>query len=88
MVRNELNFLDDGDVVYKLVGPILVKQEHEDAKMNVDKRVEFIAKEMYILVLIDSQKMDKSLKDNESSLESKRKKVINCLKILGPKYTK
>jgi prefoldin beta subunit len=46
MVRNELNFLDDGDVVYKLVGPILVKQEHEDARMNVDKRVEFIGKEM------------------------------------------
>jgi prefoldin beta subunit len=46
MVRNELNFLEEGDVIYKLVGPILVKQQHDEAKMNVDKRVEFIGKEM------------------------------------------
>jgi prefoldin beta subunit len=51
MVRSELNFLTEGDVIYKLVGPILVKQEHEEAKMNVDKRVEFIGKEMYILLI-------------------------------------
>jgi prefoldin beta subunit len=46
MVRNELNFMEEGDVIYKLVGPILVKQQHEEAKMNVDKRVEFIGNEM------------------------------------------
>jgi prefoldin beta subunit len=46
MVRNEMNFLEGDDIVYKLVGPILVKQTHDDARMNVEKRVDFIGKEM------------------------------------------
>ncbi len=46
MVKNEMNFLEDTDVVYKLTGPVLVKTDHEEAKMNVDKRLEFINKEM------------------------------------------
>jgi prefoldin beta subunit len=46
MVKNEMNFLDDSDVVYKLIGPILVKQEIDEAKMTVEKRLEFITKEM------------------------------------------
>lgn len=46
MVKNELNFIEEGDVIYKLVGPILVKQEHEEAKHDVNMRIEFISKEM------------------------------------------
>ncbi len=46
MVKNELNFLEEGDIVYKLVGPILVKQEFEEAKQDVNLRIEFISKEM------------------------------------------
>jgi prefoldin beta subunit len=46
MVRNELNFIEDSDIVYKLIGPILVKQEHSESIMTVDKRIEFIKKEM------------------------------------------
>lgn len=48
MVRAEFNFIENDDGVFKLIGPVLVKQEHDDAKMNVDKRLEFINKEMYI----------------------------------------
>jgi prefoldin beta subunit len=46
MVKNELIFLEEGDIVYKLVGPILVKQDHEDAKDDVNRRIDFISKEM------------------------------------------
>ncbi len=46
MVKNELIFMEEGDIVYKLVGPILVKQEHDEAKDDVFRRIEFIAKEM------------------------------------------
>jgi prefoldin beta subunit len=46
MVKNELNLLDPSDVVYKLVGPLLIKQEQEEAKLTVTKRLEFITKEM------------------------------------------
>jgi prefoldin beta subunit len=46
MVKKELNLLDEEDVVYKLVGPVLVKEDTAEAKMNVEKRLEFINKEM------------------------------------------
>jgi prefoldin beta subunit len=46
MVRNEMNFLEESDVVYKLIGPLLVKEEIDEAKLNVEKRLGFINKEM------------------------------------------
>lgn len=39
---------EDG-VVYKLVGPVLLKQDKSEAVMAVDGRLEFIENEMYIL---------------------------------------
>ena len=36
---------EDADV-YKLMGPVLVKQDMMEATSNVEKRVEFINKEM------------------------------------------
>ena len=41
----ELGMLEEGAVVYKLVGPALVKQELSEAKLTVDKRLEYITKE-------------------------------------------
>ena len=46
MVMNEMLFLEDSDIVYKLIGPVLVKQETDEAKMTVEKRLEFINREM------------------------------------------
>ncbi len=46
MVLREMGFIEEGDSVYKLVGPILVKQELDEAKMNLEKRVNFIQDEM------------------------------------------
>ncbi len=46
MVKNEMSFLENSDVVYKLVGPVLVKEEQDLAKQTIDKRLEFINKEM------------------------------------------
>ena len=36
IVKAELALLDDENVVYKLIGPILVQQETSDAKIQVD----------------------------------------------------
>ena len=52
MVQQELEMLGDGGdagagTVYKLVGPLLVRQDTYEAKANVNKRLEFIKKEMY-----------------------------------------
>lgn len=39
---------DDANV-YKLVGPVLLKQGTVEAKSTVDGRLEFIEKEMYVI---------------------------------------
>jgi len=42
----ELDLLSDGANVYKLIGPVLVKQELTEAKANVKKRIEYISAEL------------------------------------------
>ena len=46
MVMAEFKMLDDDANVYKLVGPILAKQDLSECKENVEKRLEFIDKEI------------------------------------------
>lgn len=46
MVKKELDLLDDEAKVYKLVGPVLLKQDVDEAKTNVNKRLEFINNEL------------------------------------------
>ena len=48
-VKVELDLADDNDVVYKLVGPVLMKEDLSEARSTVEKRIEFINKEMYYL---------------------------------------
>mmetsp|Transcript_10428 Transcript_10428/g.33713 ORF Transcript_10428/g.33713 Transcript_10428/m.33713 type:complete len:87 (-) Transcript_10428:116-376(-) len=45
MVLKELEVINEDANVYKLVGPVLVKQDMMEAKANVSKRLEFINKE-------------------------------------------
>ncbi|KAF0972407.1 hypothetical protein FDP41_009310 [Naegleria fowleri] len=47
-VKLEFDIVDEssGVEVYKLIGPVLVKQDFSEAKSNVDKRLEFIKKEV------------------------------------------
>ena len=45
-VFQELDLVADDAVVYKLIGPVLVKQDLADAKQTVEKRLEYIRKEM------------------------------------------
>ncbi len=46
MVKQELSLLDDSSQVYKMVGPVLMKNDTEDAKQTVDQRLELITGEM------------------------------------------
>jgi chaperonin cofactor prefoldin len=43
----ELDRLEDGAEVFKLIGPVLIKQELSEAKQNVQKRIDYISKEMW-----------------------------------------
>ena len=45
MVEQELDLLDSSSNVYKMVGPVLIKNNVEDAKDTVRKRLEFITSE-------------------------------------------
>ncbi|KAK2838710.1 hypothetical protein Q7C36_013524 [Tachysurus vachellii] len=42
IVKEELDFLDSQNTVYKLIGPVLVKQDLDEAKATVGKRLEYI----------------------------------------------
>ena len=46
MVLKELNMLDDDSTVYKLVGPVLLTQDLDEARSNVEKRLQYIGDEM------------------------------------------
>ena len=47
--------LKDDASVYKLVGPILAKQDLDECKNNVQKRIEFIDKEIARLATLETE---------------------------------
>uniref|UniRef100_G3MQT1 Probable prefoldin subunit 6 n=2 Tax=Amblyomma TaxID=6942 RepID=G3MQT1_AMBMU len=67
VVKDELNVLEPEAGVYKLIGPVLVKQSLEDAKQNVNKRLEYITAEM--------KRHDTLLKDLEKKQEAQREAI-------------
>ena len=42
----EFSKLKDDETIYKLIGPVLLKQEKAEAESTVNGRLEFIGKEM------------------------------------------
>lgn len=48
MSRQEFASLKEDDIVYKAIGPALLKQEQGEAKSNVEKRIEYIQSEMCV----------------------------------------
>eukprot|EP01084_Bolivina_argentea_P122811 217627_1 len=65
MVKQELDLLDQGETVYKMNGPVLMKEDLTDAQHNVAKRLEFIEGEMNKLngLIGEKQKAQKVLAD-------------------------
>ena len=81
IVKKELALLDDEDVVYKLIGPVLVQQETGDAKIQVDSRIEMINKEIHKLeknYQINAKKID----DNKQKIADIQGKLIQLTKQL------
>ncbi|QDZ19083.1 beta subunit of prefoldin [Chloropicon primus] len=74
MVKKELDLLDDEAVVYKLVGPALIRQDLVEAKANVDKRMQFMKTE--------SERLDTSLKSLENKQNQAQEEVIALQKKL------
>ena len=69
MVQTELNLLDGSSNVFKRVGPVLIRQDLDDAKDTVAKRLEFIQKEQdgikSKLMTLEQQLNEKGMKIQE-----------------------
>lgn len=59
MVLQELSLLDENANIFKMVGPVLIKNSQEDAKDTVGKRIEFITSE--------KDRLEKKLADLEKT---------------------
>ncbi|KAA8588548.1 prefoldin subunit 6 [Etheostoma spectabile] len=71
IVKEELDLLDSTNTVYKLIGPVLVKQDLDEAKATVTKRLEYINGEIqrYETVLKDMEKKSEQHREVLSSLQ-------------------
>ncbi|KAK9696961.1 hypothetical protein RND81_08G006700 [Saponaria officinalis] len=68
LVLKELDLLNDDANVYKLIGPVLVKQDLAEANANVRKRIEYISAEL--------KRLDATLQDMEEKQNSKKEGIL------------
>ncbi|KAF9431393.1 hypothetical protein BGZ76_000370 [Entomortierella beljakovae] len=68
LVQDEFKNLKDDANIYKLIGPVLTKQDKAEAVTNVDKRIEFIKAEI--------ERVEKQLKDLQEKSEKKRVELV------------
>ncbi|KAM4695878.1 WD repeat-containing protein 46 [Rhinophrynus dorsalis] len=77
IVKEELALLDDSNMVYKLIGPVLVKQDLEEAKSTVNKRLQYINGEIkrYETVLKDLEQRSEQHRTVLSKLQQEYQKA-------------
>ncbi|KAG9448010.1 hypothetical protein H6P81_014138 [Aristolochia fimbriata] len=68
LVLKELDLLNEDANVYKLIGPVLVKQDLAEANANVRKRIEYISAEL--------KRLDGTLQDLEEKQNSKKETIL------------
>ena len=71
LVKDELA-LDEGAGVYKVVGPVLFKQDYDDVKENVNKRLEFIQAEVDKVDAQIKSKQEEQAKIGEQIMEKQK----------------
>uniref|UniRef100_A0A1I7UM11 Probable prefoldin subunit 6 n=1 Tax=Caenorhabditis tropicalis TaxID=1561998 RepID=A0A1I7UM11_9PELO len=71
-VKAELDLMDSDSKVYKLIGAVLVRQELEEARSTVEKRLEFIESEI--------KRVESSIADVVKKSTEQREKVMNMQK--------
>ncbi|OGM45793.1 prefoldin subunit 6 [Aspergillus bombycis] len=67
-VQKEFNSLDDDANIYKLIGPVLLKQDKNEALMAVNGRLEFIEKEI--------KRIEGQIKENQDKSDKMRAEIL------------
>ncbi|KAI2603326.1 Prefoldin beta-like protein [Hypoxylon fragiforme] len=67
-VQKEFERLKNGENIYKLVGPVLLKQDKIEAESTVNGRLEFIGKEL--------DRTDDQIKEMQGKIENKKGEII------------
>ncbi|KAH9486627.1 Prefoldin subunit 6 [Psilocybe cubensis] len=68
LVKKEFAVLTPENTIYKLIGPVLVKQDQAEAKSNVDTRLDFIRSEI--------RRVEAQIKDIEGRQEKKKGELV------------
>ncbi|KAK8043827.1 Prefoldin subunit 6 [Apiospora phragmitis] len=67
-VQKEFDLLKEGESIYKLVGPVLLKQDKVEAEGTVKGRLEFIGKEV--------ERTEQQIKEVQEKIEKKKTEII------------
>ncbi|GIJ87573.1 hypothetical protein Asppvi_006483 [Aspergillus pseudoviridinutans] len=67
-VQDEFAKLDEDSKIYKIVGPVLLKQDKNEAVMAVNGRLEFIEKEI--------KRIEGQIKEAQEKAEKKRAEIV------------
>ncbi|XP_058196455.1 prefoldin subunit 6 [Rhododendron vialii] len=68
LVLKELDLLNEDANVYKLIGPVLVKQDLAEANANVRKRIDYMSAEL--------KRLDATLQGLEEKQNSKKEAIL------------
>ncbi|VDO39051.1 unnamed protein product [Brugia timori] len=68
LVKTELDLLEEGATVYKLIGPVLFKQDLTEAKQNVEKRIDYIIAEI--------SRLEQAIADAATKQENQKQTVM------------
>jgi len=73
IVKEELDLLDASNKIYKQIGPVLVKQDLEEAKLAVSNRITYISGEAKRVekMIGELQKGQDAHKENLQKIQSK-----------------
>ncbi|KAM5345927.1 hypothetical protein ACJ41O_011788 [Fusarium nematophilum] len=67
-VQQEFDRLQDGETIYKLAGPVLLKQDKFEAENTVKGRLDFISSEI--------SRLEGQIKETQDKLEKKKTEII------------
>ncbi|CEI70273.1 hypothetical protein FVEN_g1206 [Fusarium venenatum] len=67
-VKQEFERLQEGETIYKLSGPVLLKQDKFEAENTVKGRLDYIGSEI--------NRLEDTIKETQGKLERKRSEII------------